>query len=188
MYGFLIAVVRVPIVDDTYTQRHKMERFIDYYDEEPVGYTEPASADPQEELVHALVALRIVYLSHQNSHWQADGESYYGDHLLMQRLYESVQGDVDALAERIVGLYGKETIDLEVQLATMSDCSECNEFSTILDGIERAVAVEQHALAMIEEAYSVLESNGTKTLGLDDLLTAIASNRETSLYLLGQRE
>ena len=39
---------------------------------------------PYPQLSVALVHLKYLYALHQNHHWTAMGDSYYGDHLLFQ--------------------------------------------------------------------------------------------------------
>src|SRR5574342_884762 len=73
-------------------------------------------------LQHSLAALRVTYLMHQQSHWEVSGDSFYGDHQLLQRLYEMAQADVDALAERMVGLYGNQSINGLTQLEELVEC------------------------------------------------------------------
>ena len=47
---------------------------------------------------------RFLYLAYQNLHWLSRGDSFYGDHLLFQRLYEKLGDESDQIAERAIGL------------------------------------------------------------------------------------
>ena len=40
-------------------------------------------------MLHALLLL------HQSAHWQVRGPTYYGDHLLFQRIYEGIAKEID---------------------------------------------------------------------------------------------
>ena len=62
------------------------------------------------ELQNLLSVAQASYLVYQVSHWKVKGDDYYGDHLLLQRLYESAQDYVDQLGERLVGTNGFERI------------------------------------------------------------------------------
>lgn len=138
-------------------------------------------------LLHALCSLRLAYVAHQNAHWEAKGVAFAADHQLFQRLYESAAADVDALAEKIAGLFTSDMLALAPQL---EECLSCPDCSSVMGETEASVAAamaEEHALAAIEEAYDAAEDEGALTLGLDDLLMSLANNRETSLYLLQQR-
>src|SRR5690606_33619745 len=42
-----------------------------------------------------LSALRAASFLHQTHHWQTSGPSYYGDHLLFDRLYKESQPHID---------------------------------------------------------------------------------------------
>ena len=174
--------------------RHMMREAIDASPSQRLGHDvalggsmQQSFADPSSSLLHALACLRLAYLSHQNSHWQARGEPFYADHQLYARLYESAAKDVDSLAERIAGLFGGDTIDLGDQVQSLLACQECTLVMAEAGALERAVAVEEHALECIEDAYDTAATSGTKTLGLDDLLMQIASSREEAMYLLRQR-
>ena len=46
--------------------------------------------DVVEKLQWLLACLRAQYWMYQQSHWQVMGPEYYGNHLLFERLYESV--------------------------------------------------------------------------------------------------
>ena len=71
-----------------------------------------------EILQEVLGLLKGQYWNYWTTHWQAKGENYYGNHLLFQRIYEGMQGEIDTLAEKIVGYfdenfgkYGMEHVD-----------------------------------------------------------------------------
>ena len=51
-------------------------------------------------LLSCVLATRHVHHTH---HWQTNGKTAYGDHLLFQRLYEDLDDEVDQIAERAVG-------------------------------------------------------------------------------------
>lgn len=131
-----------------------------------------------------LACLRAQHWSYQQSHWQARGEPAYGDHLLFQRLYESVEGHIDTLAEKMVGLYGVETVSsfyltpkFEGWLArwVKVDCIH-----------KRGLLSEDDFQKACERTYERLGDIGELTLGMDDFLMATASDHETNQYLLRQ--
>ena len=61
-------------------------------------------------LLVLLAGLRSAHLSHWTSHWQVKGQPYYGDHLLMDKLYNSLPEEIDTLAEKIVAEFGAEAL------------------------------------------------------------------------------
>jgi DNA-binding ferritin-like protein len=135
-------------------------------------------------LAHLLAYLRAMYLSYQTSHWQTKGPAYYGNHLLFQRLYESVQGEIDALAEKIVGYVGPAGVNLDGQVGLVNDIA--SGLAATVDhhvrGLESEVAFQRH----VKAAYDAIKAAGVMTLGLDDFLMATASAHETNQYLLQQ--
>ena len=126
--------------------------------------------------------MRTLYLVHQNAHWETKGSNFYSDHLMYERVYKSDADDADALAERIVGQYGVQSLNFALQGAYMAKCmAHAAQASNV---VLRSIAAEEKAMAMISEAYYAINE---LTLGLDDLLMNISSHREESLYLLKQR-
>lgn len=135
-------------------------------------------------LVHLLAYLRAMYLSYQTSHWQTKGPAYYGNHLLFQRLYESVQGEIDALAEKIVGYVGPAGVELSGQAELVATIAR--GFAAVPDHHRRGLAVEAGFQQHVKAAYDGIKASGMMTLGLDDWLMATASAHETNTYLLQQ--
>lgn len=142
---------------------------------------------PDEALVSALIALRACYLVHQQAHWESRGTGYYGDHLLYERLYEEAEESADELAERIAGLMGYETLSIHGQWEEMMECPRLLEMMCLTDPLQRSTTAEQLALEKLEEAYRICKEPGEISLGLDDLLMGLCSEREHALYLLRQR-
>lgn len=128
--------------------------------------------------------LRALYLLHQNHHWICEGDSFYGKHLLFQRIYESAQENADSAAEKLIGLYGKSMVSLEKQ----ADC--INEFLTSFakesDVLKRSLQAEQNFQKLSKDFYKFCKDQDIITLGLDDLILSIANDRETAIYLLKQ--
>jgi len=141
-----------------------------------------------QSLLAHLRALRWLY---HTTHWQLKGESYYGDHLLFQRLYAGEDGgpnlddEIDGLGERMTRYFGADSVSDSVILPLTQDAISKVEGSP--DLIRRAFALERATHGAIERAYGAIQASGHKTLGLDDFLMALADERDTAAYLLGQR-
>ena len=140
-----------------------------------------------QRLLAHLRALRQVY---HTTHWNVSGSNYYGDHLLFQRLYAGEEGaslddQIDGLGERMVRYFGSETVSDSIILPMMQQIVSSAEAQR--EPIRRAYQMEQATHKAIEDAYEALKATGHKTLGLDDFLMALADERDTVLYLLGQR-
>ena len=135
-------------------------------------------------LCNLLALLRAQSLSYQSSHWVVMGDSFYGDHLLFQRLYESVGDQIDQLAEKLVGYLGPQSVALAHQAPIIAQYSlrwapiECNH--------RRGLQSERDCQDAIKLAYDGIKAAQAMTLGLDDWLMATANAHETNQYLLQQ--
>jgi DNA-binding ferritin-like protein len=131
-----------------------------------------------------LAALRAAHWSHWTSHWQTKGNPYYGDHLLLERLYNAITEEIDTLAEKSVAFYGPECVDPVAQ-ANMMSAILANH--AVADPILRAMRIEQVLQAMFKDTFDTLEAGGQLSLGLNDFIAAAANAHETAIYLLQQR-
>lgn len=131
-----------------------------------------------------LAFLRGVHWSHWTAHWQVKGQPSYGDHLLMEKLYSSVEEEIDTLAEKIVGEFGSEAVDQVDQAKYM--LQSLMTFPE-KDPIKRSLLVEEMVQDFLKSVYTLLDNMNTMSLGLDDFIMSIANTHETNLYLLRQR-
>lgn len=132
-----------------------------------------------------LAVLRAAQASHQHAHWTCKGTQFYADHLLFQRLYESITDEFDTLAEKAVQQAGAKSVDLCEQLKSMLECAK--EWDTDGDLVRRALDVEKAVQWEIQVCRGQLEKDDALTPGMDNFLAQLADNHETALYLLGQR-
>ena len=145
----------------------------------------PAQAATAEKLLRNILSvLRAQYFSYQTSHWQVKGSSFYGNHLLFQRLYESVQEQVDQLAEKMVGYFGTEAVSLVPQMKSVY--VYCARWSQVDCNHKRGILSEEDLQFAVKSAYDGIKAVGAMTLGLDDWLMATANAHEENTYLLQQ--
>lgn len=137
-----------------------------------------------EHLCGLLAILRAQEMSYQTSHWQSSGMAYYGNHLLFQRLYESVGAEIDGIAEKMVGYLGSESVNLAPQAVKVA--AVAFGWSKIDCPFHRGLASEEQLQAATKAAYDGIKELGAMTLGLDDFLMAMANAHETNSYLLQQ--
>jgi len=130
-----------------------------------------------------IALLRTAYLIHQGSHWGTSGSNFYGNHLLFQRLYESAGKDADGAAEKMIGLFGDETLNLSMQAQFIGKMMAKYSGSTPLDN---SLAVEKAILSVSDKLYKDLESEEKLTLGLDNFMQGVSDKREEAVYLLKQ--
>lgn len=136
---------------------------------------------------HLLAALRASYHCHQTSHWQVKGNTFYGDHQMMSRIYESVVDEIDTLAEKIVAKYGSDAVDCCDQIEMISDNVHWADEHSGHDPLRRALVIEESLQKMFEKTYADLKSLNEMSLGMDDFIMSSANNHESNVYLLRQR-
>ena len=137
-----------------------------------------------EHLCGLLAILRAQEMSYQTSHWQSSGRSYYGNHLLFQRLYESVGAEIDGIAEKMVGYLGAESVNLAPQAVKVATFAF--GWAKIDCPFHRGLSSEEQLQVATKAAYDSIKEVGAMTLGLDDFLMAMANAHETNAYLLQQ--
>lgn len=135
-----------------------------------------------------LAILRGAHWAHWTSHWQVKGNPYYGDHLLLQRIYEGLIEEIDTLAEKIVGTYGAQAVapvdQAQLMANTILPIAEAKAES---DPIYRALLIEEALQVSFKNIYNSLKEMDVLTLGMDDFIMSMANAHETYLYLLRQR-
>jgi DNA-binding ferritin-like protein len=132
-----------------------------------------------------IASLKAIALIHQHSHWTTKGDTFYGDHLLFERLYNSALENLDLGAEKFMGLFGPDCLDYVLQADLLNKVLLKYKG---LEGkpLEMSLAIEKDFLKFSKDAYNCFEEEGRLTLGLDDMVMAIASKREEAVYLLQQ--
>lgn len=111
-----------------------------------------------EGLLSAMLALRTAY---QYAHWNA---RTYADHLLFERLYKSLDTDIDTLAELSVRSLGR----VEPLFAKIRP--------------DQGETAEQQIIAVASDALKAGQD-----YDMDNYLMALVEHRRRALYLLHQR-
>jgi DNA-binding ferritin-like protein len=137
-----------------------------------------------------LAKLRVLRWHYHTTHWRVRGESFYGDHLLFERLYAgdtpSVDDQIDALAEKMVAYYGRDVVSSQAVWPEATAFMQSSLQSSDCP-YKQALVMENEVQKSIQKAYSAMKEDGSMTLGMDDFLMALANERETPIYLLQQR-
>lgn len=147
---------------------------------------------PYSELSVLLVHLRYLREMHQTHHWVSKGDPFYGDHLLFDRLYSVITGEIDQVAEKAVGLGSEKNVDLSLQLKQLEKmCSGAYGMSQTIpqptELAKRSLAAEKNFLKTVSVLVERLEHQGALTPGLENMLGGIADVHEGHAYLLKQR-
>jgi DNA-binding ferritin-like protein len=127
--------------------------------------------------------LKAIYIINQQNHWLSKGTSFYSSHLLFQRIYEKAQENLDLAAEKFIGLFGEEVVNYTMQAEFLKKI--LLRYSN-LSFFEQSLKIEEDFIKFSKQAYDCFEKEGKLSLGLDDMIMAIASDREESVYLLKQ--
>lgn len=145
---------------------------------------------PEAKFLQVFCALKALATLHQHAHWNVKGQNFYEDHLLFERLYNNTFRDIDLFAEKLIGLL---QIPIPAVL-TSKKIAECLEKWSSEDGqvkgdilLKEALSAEKDMVGFLKELSDELEGSPFKTLGFDDLIGAMTSTHEESLYLLQQR-
>lgn len=149
-------------------------------------------APPMAELAVLLASLRAESQIHQAHHWQTQGPSYYGDHLLFERVYGEVHGLVDGLAERAVGMGDAILVQPLLQMSHQVVFSKLfYSDAPVRPSSEEMPLLSLRALlksaVLLQLAYKSLEGRNLLSYGIDNLLQGIADKQESLIYLLKQR-
>jgi len=149
----------------------------------------PASGEALQGL---LAVLRAMQTSIHEGHWVVKGSNFYGDHLLLQRIYAgddgspALQDEIDSLGERIVAYAGSSFVDSRVVTTKALQLIKVWQ-ATSSDPIAQALHAEESLQLAIRAVYDALKGSGELSLGLDDFLMAMADAHDTNIYLLRQR-
>lgn len=144
-----------------------------------------AELNVKEILAAYVASLRSIYLVHQNNHWQCSGPNFYGNHLLFERLYSEAGEQADALAEKAIGLFGVQVLDLRKQAGLIKTLTTMYSGSPE-DCVKNSLKAEQDFVKLSANVRTQLNELGAMTLGLDDLIMELASKSEGRMYLLQQ--
>ena len=137
-----------------------------------------------------LALLSLLQLTYRCSHWESKGTDSYARHLLFERLYDEVEGDIDDVAEKVIGIYGP-SCDRDIFIAE----ELCNLMAKMVSyyttgsggyHLGKSLELEQMVLKYLDRIYDEVKACGELTMGLDDFLMALYSKHEHNIYLLQQ--
>lgn len=148
---------------------------------------------PAQNYQVILATLRSLQWIAWSAHWTAAGPNYYGDHQLLQRLYEGkgggpdIQAEIDGLGEKMVAYFGPQSVAPsaieELVHGTVKSAAGAG-----LGQFEALLTLERHLQELIKKAWRANQEAGESfSLGFDDYLMGLANERETAIYLLGRR-
>lgn len=133
-----------------------------------------------------LACLRAAHQVHWTAHWTTEGANFFSDHELFNKLYSSIPGEIDGLAEKITSMYGAASVNLPDQMVVMAKyiTKWVKDHPNLVD---RSYTVETDIQAAIKTTRDALGADGSLSIGLDNFLQGIADSHDNHLYLLKQR-
>jgi hypothetical protein len=144
------------------------------------------SGIPYAQLSVTLMMLRFLAFVHQTNHWTAKGDPFYGDHLLFERLYNGVVGEIDTVAEKAVGLGGTENVNLQLQVTQLLQMVQGYGTVSMIpqscDLAQRSLVVEMNFVKNLTDLMLSMEEQGILTRGLSNLLEGVLDVHEGHIY------
>lgn len=147
---------------------------------------------PVAELGSMLAFLKALAHIHQAHHWMTRGPNFYADHLLFDRLYGDLVGEIDSIAERAVGSGDIALVNPVINAmhvaAIVSELYEGSEVGATPDRyVEISLRAETRFLAFMRIIAGLMKGKGQLSRGTDNLLQGIEDKHEEHVYLLKQR-
>ena len=145
------------------------------------------------EVALCIDLLRALSFLHQTHHWQSAGPDFYSDHLLFERLYNTVNTQIDKVAEKSIGLGNSGLVHYKHSLDNMPKFLFAIDDANILSDslsqkmVKKSLVAEKSFLAAGEKIMDILKEKGQLTRGLEQLLGTILDEHEGLVYLLKQR-
>lgn len=132
-----------------------------------------------------LYLLRSMQIYSQSAHHLVKGTPFHSDHAFFGDVYNAVAGDFDDVAERIVGLYGEEHLDLQnvMQAVTM----KLSDAPSV--GVADNKVFYEYQLKMEDKLKGLVKqiiASGVSP-GLEQLIGDIANKSEMRCYKIKQR-
>ena len=141
-----------------------------------------AEAARKDAFLTAWAAIRAAHHVLWTLHWQAEGASSYGDHLLYERLYKARVEEIDRVAELIAALFGPAALDAG---ASWNDAADFVNLGAGKRPDARALLAVEAAMEAVEAA---IEANtGKHEAAADNVFAGIADALDNAYYLLAQR-
>lgn len=166
---------------------HSQKTEVTKFREKRAGFDSPPVPGWQEAK-RLLAFLRAASFIHQTNHWQTAGQSFYGDHLLYQHIYEESSKGIDELAERIVGSIGTGHVDAQPQAKAVGMTVDYIYSQAAQPSVlELSITAEVIVLLAVKRSIAGLEAAQALTPGTSNLLEGLFDKHETFLYLLKQR-
>lgn len=132
-----------------------------------------------------LYLLRAMQIYSQSAHHLVKGTPFHSDHAFFGDVYNAIAGDFDDVAERIIGLYGEEHLNLQVMLqSVMTKLAEAPSTGVLDNKVfyEYQLKMEESLCKLVEKIIAAGVYPGT-----EQLIGEIANKAEMRKYKIKQR-
>lgn len=138
------------------------------------------------QLSMLLSATRALSMLHQTHHWLSKSGTFYGDHLLFEKIYDSTNVEIDKIAEKILGFADDAMVD---PVTSSEQCTRILKEMMRAPGdlYQKSENAEKAHLQLLTMVRESLDNDGNLSDGTDNMLTGFADQHESNLYLLKRR-
>lgn len=148
-------------------------------------------ATPYGALSLLLVHLRWLGLVAQTHHWISSGDSFYGDHLMFDRIYSNIAEDIDTVAEKAVGMGTEHNVDINMHVAQLACLAGTYGSAQTIPNpnklASRTLIAEEAFMKCLDDCIARMDEEGTLTNGLENMLQGLRDRHEQNCYLLKRR-
>lgn len=133
-----------------------------------------------ENLNHVLANYHLFYMNVRGYHWNVKGSDFFTLHVKFEELYNALQLQIDAIAERILTLRGTPMHAYSdfVKISSIKEDKNVSEGRACVQGVLTGLNV---LIATQQQAINVAESENEQ--GTADLLTAYVQEQEKLVWM-----
>ena len=140
----------------------------------------------ENSLKELVVLLRTMQLFYHNCHNVCFGATFLSDHNLFADFYGQIEDDYDSVAERLIGLYGKQHLSLKEIMEKVEDLvEELQEPNKA--AVEGMLAQGGLLEFRLKSTIDMLCKSTELSEGSRNLLAQVADNAEMRIYKIRQR-
>lgn len=149
--------------------------------------TELSGTNLFQPLSELLALIRSAQMISQTYHWSISGPQFYGDHQLLQRIYEGIDDQIDGLGEKIVNNGGSVCPQDQSKLVSQFVAQFTAKDNQPDSLINACLAIETAVIDKVNLVIQQLESSQKLSDALDNFLQGLADEHDVFVYLLKQR-
>jgi len=132
-----------------------------------------------------LSLLRAMQIYAHSAHHLCKGPNFFSDHEFFGNVYSEIEEDFDGVAERIIGLYGEEHLQLQNLMSAV--IVKLQGAPSI--GLENNKPLFEHQLKMEDQLCSLIKQviAAGVTPGVEQLIGEVCNKSEMRQYKIKER-